>query len=243
MRGKSKLDEIQFYLNILESSGKNIVNRYVETIRTRLSKKNLTVKFEIITNDAFYNSTQGGDSGDVTFPYAYFKHAFDRTVSNAKIITTQDESGLEHDEDDDEDEDDDDDDDEDEDEDDDEDEDEDDDDDDDDEDADEDEDEESENIEDSNNPTIIDSMLKYEPLMIDTVDKSRESMNTDVPVNLTTTGDDTDNAKYTLNIPTNYTGVISILVTIPYLKEDHPSVIEGGISQLNQFINNYEENQ
>jgi hypothetical protein len=243
MSGKSKLDEIQFYLNILESSGKNIVNRYVETIRTRLSKKNLTVKFEIITNDAFYNSTQGGDSGDVTFPYAYFKHAFDRTVPNAKIITTQVESDLEHDddEDDDEDEDDEEDDEEDDDEDDEEDDDE--DDDEDDEDDDDENDEESENIEDSNKPTIIDSMLKYEPLMIDTVDNSRESMNKDVSVNLTTTGDDTDNAKYTLNIPTNYTGVISILVTIPYPKEDNPSVIEGGIAQLNQFINNYEENQ
>ena len=265
MSGNSKLDEIQFYLNILESSGKNIVNRYVENIRTRLNKNNLSGKFEIITNEEFYNSIGGGKSDDVTFPYAYFKRAFDMTIPNTKNDINTDKSNLEHDintinhelddtdgsEDDDEDtdesedvddtdgsEDDDEDTDESE---------------DDDEDSDESddgsdtssgEDEESENIGESKKSTLVDSILKYEPLIIDNVNNTSTSMDNDVPVDLTPISDTVNgNVKHTLDIPTNYTGVISILVTIPYPKEDKQYVIEGGITQLNQFINKYEKGQ
>jgi len=265
MSSNSKLDEMQFYLNILESSGKNIVNRYVENIRTRLNKNNLSGKFEIITNEEFYNSI-GGKSDDVTFPYAYFKRAFDMTIPNTKNDINTDKSNLEHDintinhelddtdgsEDDDEDtdesedvddtdgsEDDDEDTDESE---------------DDDEDSDEsdddgsdtssDEDEESENIGESKKSTLVDSILKYEPLIIDNVNNTSTSMDNDVPVDLTPISDTVNgNVKHTLDIPTNYTGVISILVTIPYPKEDKQYVIEGGITQLNQFINKYEKGQ
>ena len=268
MSGNSKLDEIQFYLNILESSGKNIVNRYVENIRTRLNKNNLSGKFEIITNEEFYNSIGGGKSDDVTFPYAYFKRAFDMTIPNTKNDINTDKSNLEHDintinhelddtdgsEDDDEDTD--------ESEDDDEDSDESDDDgsdtssdedeesensdesDDDGSDTSSDEDAESENIGESKKSTLVDSILKYEPLIIDNVNNTSTSMDNDVRVDLTTISDTVNgNVKHTLDIPTNYTGVISILVTIPYPNEDKQYVIEGGITQLNQFINKYEKGQ
>ena len=273
MSSNSKLDEIQFYLNILESSGKNIVNRYVENIRTRLNKNNLSGKFEIITNEEFYNSIGGGKSDDVTFPYAYFKRAFDMTIPNTKNDINTDKSNLEHDintvnhelddEDIDESEDDEDtdgseDDDEDIDESDDDDSsdtgsDESDDDDssdtssgesDDGSDTSSGEDEESENIGESKKSTLVDSILKYEPLIIDNVNNTSTSMDNDVPVDLTPISDTVNgNVKHTLDIPTNYTGVISILVTIPYPKEDKQYVIEGGITQLNQFINKYEKGQ
>ena len=258
MSGNSKLDEIQFYLNILESSGKNIVNRYVDTIRNRLNQNNLSGKFEIITNEEFYNSIGGGKSDDVTFPYAYFKRAFDMTIPNTKNDINTDKSNLEHDintinhelddedidesedvddtdgpEHDDEDTDESEDDDEGSDE------------------SDDDgsdtssgEDEESENIGESKKSTLVDSILKYEPLIVDNVNNTSTPMDNDVPVDLTTIGDTVNgNAKHMLDIPTNYTGVISILVTIPYPKEDKQYVIEGGITQLNQFINKYEKGQ
>ena len=252
MSGNSKLDEIQFYLNILESSGKNIVNRYVENIRTRLNKNNLSGKFEIITNEEFYNSVGGGESDDVTFPYAYFKRAFDMTLPNTKNDINPENANLEHDtdninhesdsedsnesesdnEDSNESESDN-------------------------EDSNESESDsedsnesesdnedsnesESENVENINSPTLVDSILKYEPVIIDTVDKSPTSatneMSNKLPVN-------DSSIKSTLKIPTNYTGVISILVTIPYPNEEKQYVIEGGITQLNQFINNYQEGQ
>ena len=260
MSGNSKLDEIQFYLNILESSGKNIVNRYVENTRTRLNKNNLSGKFEIITNEEFYNSIGGGKSDDVTFPYAYFKRAFDMTIPNTKNDINTDKSNLEHDintvnhelddedinesedvddtdgsEDDYEDTDESEDHDEGSDE---------SDDDDEDSDTSSDEDEEFENIGESKKSTLVDSILKYEPLIVDNVNNTSTSMGNDVPVDLTTIGDTVNgNAKHMLDIPTNYTGVISILVTIPYPKEEKQYVIEGGITQLNQFINKYEKGQ
>ena len=242
MSGNSKLDEIQFYLNILESSGKNIVNRYVDTIRNRLNQKKLSAKFEIITNEEFYNSVGGGESDDVTFPYAYFKRAFDMTLPNTKNDINPENANLEHDtdninhesdsEDSNESESDN-------------------------EDSNESESDsedsnesesdnedsnesESENVENINSPTLVDSILKYEPVIIDTVDKSPTSatneMSNKLPVN-------DSSIKSTLKIPTNYTGVISILVTIPYPNEEKQYVIEGGITQLNQFINNYQEGQ
>ena len=86
--------------------------------------------------------------------------------------------------------------------------------------------------------------LKYEPLIIDNVNNTSTSMDNDVPVDLTPISDTVNgNVKHTLDIPTNYTGVISILVTITYPKEDKQYVIEGGITQLNQFINKYEKGQ
>ena len=69
---------IEFYLNILEISGKNITDTYVNDIRRHLDEKQLKYKFEIITDENFYDTdkhTMYG--GKTTFPYNYFKRAFD----------------------------------------------------------------------------------------------------------------------------------------------------------------------
>jgi len=75
---KMKSGNIEFYLNILEISGKNITDTYVNDIRRHLDEKQLKYKFEIITDENFYDTdkhTMYG--GKTTFPYNYFKRAFD----------------------------------------------------------------------------------------------------------------------------------------------------------------------
>ena len=90
-----KSDNIEFYLNILEISGKNITDTYVNDIRRHLDEKQLKYKFEIITDENFYDTdkhTMYG--GKTTFPYNYFKRAFDSIqlpkTKNTKTINQYD---------------------------------------------------------------------------------------------------------------------------------------------------------
>lgn len=90
-----KADNIEFYLNILEISGKNITDTYVNDIRRHLDEKQLKYKFEIITDENFYDTdkhTMYG--GKTTFPYNYFKRAFDNIqlpkTKNTKTINQYD---------------------------------------------------------------------------------------------------------------------------------------------------------
>ena len=90
-----KSDNIEFYLNILEISGKNITDTYVNDIRRHLDEKQLKYKFEIITDENFYDTdkhTMYG--GKTTFPYNYFKRAFDNIqlpkTKNTKTINQYD---------------------------------------------------------------------------------------------------------------------------------------------------------
>jgi len=84
--------ETQFILNILEISGKNIVNTYINDVKRRLEINNLKYKIEMITDDDFYNLSQeqiiyGG--GNTTFPYKHFESAFDKITNTFKMNTSQ----------------------------------------------------------------------------------------------------------------------------------------------------------
>lgn len=70
----SEQNNLTFYLNILEVSGKAIVNTYVNDIHLHLDKRGLKHTVDIITDEDFYinNTITGGKS---TFPYNHFEEA------------------------------------------------------------------------------------------------------------------------------------------------------------------------
>ena len=70
----SKQNSISFYLNILEGSGKTIVDTYVSDIRKHLNELGLKHTFDIITDEDFYVNTMTGGAKN-TFPYLYFENA------------------------------------------------------------------------------------------------------------------------------------------------------------------------
>lgn len=74
----SSENSIQFYLNILEISGKQVTNTYVNNLQKYMNDKGLKYKFEIVTDEDFFirhkHTTRGGNS---TFPYKHFESAFD----------------------------------------------------------------------------------------------------------------------------------------------------------------------
>lgn len=74
---------IHFYLNILEISGKQITNTYVNDLRNYMDKKGIKkYKFEIVTDEDFYvtdKHTMHG--GNTTFPYVHFERVFN-TLGN-----------------------------------------------------------------------------------------------------------------------------------------------------------------
>ena len=74
----SEENSIKFYLNILEISGKQVVNAYVNNLQKYMDDKGLKYKFEVVTDEDFFvkhkHTTRGGNS---TFPYKHFESAFD----------------------------------------------------------------------------------------------------------------------------------------------------------------------
>lgn len=210
--GKSN---VKFYLNILEVSGKDITNTYVNDIRRHLDDRNLNYNFDIVTNEDFYDTNKhtmyGGKS---TFPYRHFEKTFDNIrntlqFSSKPSIETQptpieintytlDESVDT---------------------------------------PDESVDNPDENIDTTDEPveekvtrtnSIVDRLVKYNPLELDGT-KTKHSIEITKPESII------------LNVPSDYSGVIHILLTIDVKNKEN--VIEGGITQLNQFLESYPINK
>lgn len=70
----SKQNSLYFYLNILEVSGKTIVDTYVNNMQQYLNKLGLKHTFDIITDEDFYINTMSGGANS-TFPYIHFERA------------------------------------------------------------------------------------------------------------------------------------------------------------------------
>ena len=70
----SEQNSLSFYLNILEVSGKTIVDTYVNDMRKHLNELGLKHTFDIITNEEFYVNTMSGGAKN-TFPYLHFENA------------------------------------------------------------------------------------------------------------------------------------------------------------------------
>jgi len=80
----------------------------------------------------------------------------------------------------------------------------------------------------SNNP-IVTRLLSYNPVDLDdTIHSSNDNNHSR-----------SKTPKVTLAIPDNYTGIIHILLTIHVKKEQQTDVIQGGITQLNHFLESY----
>lgn len=205
----SSENSIQFYLNILEISGKQVTNNYVTNLQKYMNDKGLKYKFEIVADEDFFirhkHTTRGGNS---TFPYKHFESAFDNvknmisfdnSIKSNEITQTEDikpteivnidysKQAI-------------------------------------------DEPTDSINTNDIVNTkenatnknkitdTIIDRLTVYKPLELNGNTNTHQSI-------LTLT---------TLNIPDDYDGVIHIMLTI-YVN-NASSIIQGGITQLNHFL-------
>tara|TARA_Y100000361_G_C11161812_1_gene347946 strand:+ start:8966 stop:9556 length:591 start_codon:yes stop_codon:yes gene_type:complete len=84
---KSTSNECRFILNILEISGKNIVNTYINNVKQRIEDHNLKYKIDIITDEQFYTLSReqimyGGSNS--TFPYKHFESAFNKITNTFK---------------------------------------------------------------------------------------------------------------------------------------------------------------
>jgi hypothetical protein len=224
--GKSN---VKFYLNILEVSGKDITNTYVNDIRRHLDDRNLNYNFDIVTNEEFYDTNKhtmyGGKS---TFPYRHFEKTFDNirntlqfsskpsiethptpieinTYTPDESVDTPDESVDIHDES-------------------------------------VDTPDESVDIHDEyvdihdeyveekvpRTNSIVDRLVKYNPLELNGT-KTKHSIEITKPESII------------LNVPSDYSGVIHILLTIDVKNTEN--IIEGGITQLNQFLESYPINK
>lgn len=203
----SEKSNVQFDLNILEISGRNITNTYVNDVRRYLDDKGLNYNFDIITNEDFYNVDKHTiRGGKTTFPYIHFEKTFDDirntlqfhnksskpvTIPSIKndnydIIDKPNESVIDTKE----------------------------------------LKENEEQAEESNNKetnTIIDRLVSYNPLELndDKVKKTRIKKYDPIK----------------LDIPSDYSGVIHILLTIDV--KNNTNIVEGGITQLNRFLESY----
>lgn len=216
----SEENSIKFYLNILEISGKQVVNTYVNNLQKYMDDKRIKYKFEIITDEDFFvkhkHTTRGGNS---TFPYKHFESAFDNVknmisfnknkpsnVYNKSTLTNEtiqsnsielDETvNIDY--------------------------------------SKQSNDEAADliNIDDSKKSneandetnksidTIIDRFTVYKPLELD---GTTEIKYPSLPL-------------INLNIPDDYDGVIHILLTIRINNAKDTNIIQGGITQLNQFL-------
>ena len=193
-----KADNIEFYLNILEISGKNITDTYVNDIRRHLDEKQLKYKFEIITDENFYDTdkhTMYG--GKTTFPYNYFKRAFDsihlpktkntktmnqydKVLDNDTNNETPDNTVVEN----------------------------------------TDDTIENETHDTHYDNTIMDRITKYNPVDLDDTIQQKTTKK-EKPIELT--------------IPSEYTGVIHVLLTIFNVKSVD-TISQGGIQQLTRFL-------
>lgn len=70
----SEQNSLTFYLNILEVSGKTIVDTYVGDMRKHLNELGLKHTFDIITDEDFYVNIMTGGANS-TFPYIHFEKA------------------------------------------------------------------------------------------------------------------------------------------------------------------------
>ena len=210
--GKSN---VKFYLNILEVSGKDITNTYVNDIRRHLDDRNLNYNFDIVTNEEFYDTNKhtmyGGKS---TFPYRHFEKTFDNirntlqfsskpsiethptpieinTYTPDESVDTPDESVDT---------------------------------------PDESVDTPDESVEEKvpRTNSIVDRLVKYNPLELNGT-KTKHSIEITKPESII------------LNVPSDYSGVIHILLTIDVKNTEN--IIEGGITQLNQFLESYPINK
>lgn len=204
----SDKNNVHFHLNILEISGKNIVNTYINDIRHHLDDRGLKYNFDIVTNEDFYDvnkHTMYG--GKTTFPYIHFEKTFDNirntlqfngkssiettTPTPIKINTYTPET-VDN--------------------------------------SDEVIDKPNKYIEEKDTRTnaIIDRFVSYKPLELDGT-KTKNSVEIVKPEPIV------------LDVPSEYSGVIHILLTIDVKKKEH--VIEGGITQLNTFLESYSVNK
>ena len=88
---KSTSNECRFILNILEISGKDIVNTYINDVKQRIEDYNLKYKIDIITDEQFYTLSReqimyGGSNS--TFPYKHFESAFNKITNTFKDNNT-----------------------------------------------------------------------------------------------------------------------------------------------------------
>ena len=88
---KSTSNECRFILNILEISGKDIVNTYINDVKQRIEDHNLKYKIDIITDEQFYTLSReqimyGGSNS--TFPYKHFESAFNKITNTFKDNNT-----------------------------------------------------------------------------------------------------------------------------------------------------------
>lgn len=207
----SEKNILSFYLNVLEVSGKQITNTYVNDLRIYMDKKGLKYKFEIITDEDFYIADRPAmTGGKTTFPYSHFENAFNRvgnmlSFDNANSSSNRSDTVLDL------------------------------------------------NIETKNygdiepvtvtpsksstndesnksdrinrdttlRDTIVDTLLVYNPLELN--GSTQPTSFITLPVKL--------------DIPIDYNGVIHILLTI-YVNNTE-NIVQGGITQLNQFLHSY----
>lgn len=229
-------NNVKFYLNILEISGKEIANIYVNDIRHKLDNRKLKYHFDIITDEDFYNvrkHTMRG--GKTTFPYNHFENTFNNmrniiqfnkdstnesTYQTVNTINHTSNDTIDKPDDDT-------------------------------------IDKMNDDTIDKTNDDIIDkpdndTIDKTNDDTIDKTDKSIKELKTDTdsksivdrlvsynPLEL----NDIKTKSFTkitktepikLDIPNDYSGVIHILLTINVTNKN--SVVEGGITQLNQFL-------
>ena len=215
-------NNVKFYLNILEISGKDIANIYVNDIRHKLDNRKLKYHFDIITDEDFYNVRKHTMSGGkTTFPYNHFENTFNNmrniiqfNKDSTNESTYQTVNTINH--------------------------------------------TSNDTIDKPDDDTIDkmndDTIDKMNDDTIDKPDKSIKELKTytdtdsksivdrlvsynplelnDIKTKSFTKITKTEPIK--LDIPNDYSGVIHILLTINVTNKN--SVVEGGITQLNQFL-------
>jgi len=206
----SSENSIQFYLNILEISGKQVTNTYVNNLQKYMNDKGLKYKFEIVTDEDFFirhkHTTRGGNS---TFPYKHFESAFDNvknmisfdnSIKSDEITQTEDIKpteivNIDYSK------------------------------------------QSSDETSDLNNTNDIVNTKENATNKKQITDTIIDRLTVYKPLELNGNNTNTHQSTLTLtnlNIPDDYDGVIHIMLTI-YVN-NASSIIQGGITQLNHFL-------
>jgi len=207
----SSENSIQFYLNILEISGKQVTNTYVNNLQKYMNDKGLKYKFEIVTDEDFFirhkHTTRGGNS---TFPYKHFESAFDNvknmisfdnSIKSDEITQTEDIKpteivNIDYSK------------------------------------------QSSDETSDLNNTNDIVNTKENATNKNQITDTIIDRLTVYKPLELNGNNTNTHQSTLTLtnlNIPDDYDGVIHIMLTI-YKDNANNDVIQGGITQLNHFL-------
>jgi len=207
----SSENSIQFYLNILEISGKQVTNTYVNNLQKYMNDKGLKYKFEIVTDEDFFirhkHTTRGGNS---TFPYKHFESAFDNvknmisfdnSIKSDEITQTEDIKpteivNIDYSK------------------------------------------QSSDETSDLNNTNDIVNTKENATNKKQITDTIIDRLTVYKPLELNGNNTNTHQSTLTLtnlNIPDDYDGVIHIMLTI-YKDNANNDVIQGGITQLNHFL-------